>query len=622
MRLLLFAFLFVLSASARADIQSLLQLIDYVGVDYPEAVENGEVINDFEYAEMQEFAGRIAGELRGLPPSAVTDLLAERAGDLEKAVNARADAARIAAMTRELREILLANFNVALTPRSAPDLARGARLYAEHCAGCHGADGRGEGPAAQGLDPPPTDFTDGQRARQRSLFGLYNTITLGVEGTGMTSFSQLPDADRWALAFYVGGLYAGDADRAGGAEAFGSAPLSLADAVALSPAELEMQRKGGAALAAWVRANPSVLFAGKPGPVDTAIARMEESLERFRAGDRAAAARLALEAYLEGFELAEAALSNISLSLMRETEAAMLGYRQALEKGAGAAEIEERHAQVMAYLAQSQTALGSGSLAGSVAFTSSLVILLREGMEAILIIGAMVAFLVRTGRTDAIRYVHAGWVLALLAGAVTWVVSSYLFSMSGATRELTEGITALLAAAILFYVGFWLHGNASVTRWNRYVRSTMETALSRETLWALALVSFLAVYREAFETVLFYQALWAQVAADGRDAVVGGGLVAAVILAAVAWAILRYGVRLPLRPFFLVTAVLMIVLAVVLAGKGVMALQEAGKLPVHTIPVPRIEILGIYPTLQSVALQCALVIAAVVVAVLQRRRAA
>src|SRR5690606_17569417 len=106
MRSALFALLFALSAAARADVQQLLQLIDYVGVDYPEAVENGEVINEFEYAEMQEFSDRIGRELGSLPPSAVTDLLVERAADLGAAVRGKADAGRVAALTRELREIL------------------------------------------------------------------------------------------------------------------------------------------------------------------------------------------------------------------------------------------------------------------------------------------------------------------------------------------------------------------------------------------------------------------------------------------------------------------------------------------------------------------------------------
>src|SRR5690606_37209939 len=93
-----------------------------------------------------------------------------------------------------------------LAPRLPPDPARGKALYAQQCAACHGASGRGDGPAAKGLEPPPSDFHDLARMAQRSAYGLYNTITLGVEGTSMPSFRQFSEADRWSLAFYVGSV--------------------------------------------------------------------------------------------------------------------------------------------------------------------------------------------------------------------------------------------------------------------------------------------------------------------------------------------------------------------------------------------------------------------------------
>jgi high-affinity iron transporter len=210
--------------------------------------------------------------------------------------------------------------------------------------------------------------------------------------------------------------------------------------------------------------------------------------------------------------------------------------------------------------------------------------------------------------------------LALLAGAATWVLSAYLIDISGATRELTEGATALLAAAILFYVGFWMHRNASAARWSRYLKDSMQSALDRGTLWALAVVAFLAVYRECFETVLFYQALWLQVSGAAYGAVIGGAALAALALAVIVWLILRFGVRLPLRQLFLATAVIMVALAIVLAGDGVMSLQEAGKVGMRTLPVPRIEWLGIYPTAEGLAVQGGMLLLAVALALRQRRK--
>jgi high-affinity iron transporter len=237
---------------------------------------------------------------------------------------------------------------------------------------------------------------------------------------------------------------------------------------------------------------------------------------------------------------------------------------------------------------------------------SSLIIILREGLEAILVLAAMAAFLVRTGRRSSLPWLHAGWVAALLLGGLTWVISSKLIAISGAHREVTEGITALVSAGLLLYVGFWLHGRATAARWNQFIRNQMNTAIGGGALFSIALISFLAVYREVFETVLFYQALWLQSDGNSQTAVVAGFAVGLTALVVVAWLIARMSVRLPLGAFFAASSVLLAVMAVVFAGQGIAALQEAGKLASSRINFPSIPLLGIYPNLQGLALQLAL----------------
>lgn len=607
-------------AAADTDVRALLQLIDYVGVDYSEAVRDGEIINAGEYEEMEEFAGHIADGVAELEPGPVRDALIDGATRLGQGIAEKVDPAEIAALTQSLRQQLMNNFPLALTPRRAPDLRRAAGLYQAQCASCHGVEGHGDGIAGAGLDPEPTDFHDADRARQRSLFGLYNTITLGVSGTGMTSFAHLSDADRWALAFYVGSLYGDAPQLEAGAAAWQREPLGLEAAVTLSPAELAAQRADGEALAVWLRSNARLLFSGQPAPLDIAEAKLAESLEEARGGNYDGAEKLAITAYLEGFELVEASLSNIDGRLMREVERGMMAYRQSLSRGAGMEEIERQYEDALELLERSRTALDGEALSPSVAFVSALVILLREGLEAILVIAAMIAFLVKTGRRDALVYVHAGWVGALAAGLATWGVSSYVITISGAAREVTEGFTALFAAAMLFYVGFWMHRNANAERWNQYLQGKVQSALSRRTLWTLALVSFLAVYREVFETVLFYQALWTQSAAESYRAIWGGAISAAVLLLIITWGVARFGMRLPLKQFFSVSAILLIALALIFAGKGIAALQEAGKLAQSPVNGPTIELLGIYPNMQGLALQLVLLLLAAALLWSQRRR--
>jgi high-affinity iron transporter len=166
-------------------------------------------------------------------------------------------------------------------------------------------------------------------------------------------------------------------------------------------------------------------------------------------------------------------------------------------------------------------------------------------------------------------------------------------------------VTALLAAAMLLYVGYWLHAKSYAQAWARFIRERVGQALEKHTLWAMAAVSFLAVYREMFEIVLFYQALWAQAGDAGRGAVLGGIATAAVALAVVGFTIFRYSVRLPIGAFFAVTSVLLAALAVVFTGHGVAALQEAGALRVTSLAFDPIPLLGIYPSGEAIGAQLA-----------------
>jgi high-affinity iron transporter len=198
-------------------------------------------------------------------------------------------------------------------------------------------------------------------------------------------------------------------------------------------------------------------------------------------------------------------------------------------------------------------------------------------------------------------------------------VAERVITISGANRELTEGITSLVAAAMLLYVGYWLHSKSYAQAWQHFIHDQVSAALGKGTVWAMAGVSFLAVYREAFEIVLFYQALWLQAGESGRQSVLGGIAVAAVLLALLAWAILKYSVRLPIGPFFAITGWLLALLAVVFAGHGVAALQEAGVLDASPVGFVTIPMLGVHPTLQGLSTQVA-ALALVLIGVWMARR--
>lgn len=603
--------------SARADPDRLAQLVDYVGVDYAAAVADGDIVDAFEYQEMQEFAGLIGEQVRALAPGEPRQRLLPLATELQAAILAKAAPAEVAAIAGRMTDILLASGLLAGAPNAVPDLAGAEQLYQQQCAGCHGATGRGDGPAAHAaMEPTPTDFTDGERARARSLYGLFNTITLGVDGTAMLSFRHLSDAERWALAFYVGGLYADADSLRAGEQAFDATPASqlptLRELTTTTPAALAAEDALAADLHAWLRRNPAALGGAREDPLLLAMDGVRRSLDLYAQGSAAAAHAAAVDAYLEGFELAEAALRTTHPKLVREVESAMTGLRLALRNHRPADEVHAAGDEALRLLQAARETQTGASLSPGVSFISALVILLREGLEAILVLGAIAAFLSKTKRRDALAWLHGGWIAALGAGMLTWAVSTYFISISGATRELTEGLTALTASAVLFYVGFWMHGKLTAQRWQHFIRDSVQKVLDSRALWGVAGIAFIAVYREVFETVLFFQALGAQITASAAEsAMLAGAVTGAVVLVGLSWAIFRFGVRLPLRQFFGATAVVMITLSVIFAGKGVAALQEAGKLPLDPIAFPRVELLGIYPTLQSLGIQLAVLVAAV-----------
>jgi high-affinity iron transporter len=215
----------------------------------------------------------------------------------------------------------------------------------------------------------------------------------------------------------------------------------------------------------------------------------------------------------------------------------------------------------------------------------------------------MLAFLRKADRADMVKPVHYGWIAALAAGIATWWAATHIVSVSGADRELTEGFGSVLAALILLFVGIWMHGKSHADEWQRYIKAKVGHALSGRSGWFLFGLAFIAVYREVFETILFYTALSAQ---GGSGALLGGAAAAVLCLTLIAFAMLRYSRRLPIGKFFAYSSALIAVLAVVLAGKGVAALQEAGMMGVTPLPaVPSIAILGVSPTLEAVAAQAA-----------------
>lgn len=605
----------MLARASESDVRRVWQMLDYLAVDYAGAVKGGVVIKAAEYDEMREFATASRNRLAALEDKPEKATLLAEAGKLAAAIEARDEPARVAELARSLGDHVLVVYPVSASPSETPRVASAVTLYQSHCASCHGATGGGDGPLAARLDPKPVAFTNSERARERSVFALYQAISQGIEGTPMASFSSISEADRWALAFYVGQLSHPSADVLRGEAAWkqnsGLRGQVTSLDVLVRVSESELAKQFGAdtagAATAYLRNHPEVVKEARGQSFDVAKQRLAESLKAYEARDIRRATDLALSAYLDGVEPLEHALGARDGSLKGRIETAMSKYRSMVASTATLTELQGQVVQIQGLFTEAERLLASGAADAPAAFFGSFTILLREGIEALLVVVAMIAFLRKAERQDGLPYVHAGWVGALALGAATWAVATYVVGVSGASREVTEGLSSLFAAAVLVSVGMWMHQKSVAGRWQVYLREKMSAALNRKSAWFLFGLSFIAVYREVFETILFYAALWQQ---GEHGALIAGLVTGTVVLGAIAVVLLRFSKSLPVGQFFAWSSALVAVLAVVLTGKGVAALQEAGWLTAYATDTPRIEFLGVYPSLQVLGAQ--LVVAAVV----------
>ena len=606
------------AATPDAEVRQIWKLLDYVAVDYTGAVKDGAVLSDSEFAEMKEFAATALARLSELPPRDGKDTLIGQATQLKEAVGTMVAPPEVARLAHNVADLLLVTYPVPVAPKSAPDLVRGAALYAEKCAGCHGLTGAGDGETGKLLDPPPIAFTDHERAQQRSLFSLFEVVSQGLADTAMASFQpELSEDERWAVAFHASTYSATPEMRATG-EALWKADAALRSRIPNIEVLVRTIESGLAAdigpekaqaVMAYLRANPGVL--GQTNSTDglaLARAKLGESLKAYQAGDARAAGTLALAAYLDGFEPVEGMLRAANADLLANVEAAMIEYRSRINARAPPADVAAQAAVLNGIFDQTSTALASEQ-DSTATFLGAFTILLREGVEALLVVVAMLSFLGKVERRDVLPYVHAGWILALVAGVATWGVAAYLVDISGEHRELTEGISSLFAAVILLGVGIWMHSKSLAGRWQTYIREKLSAALTKKSAFFLFALAFITVYREVFETILFYIALWTRGNGSSILAGLGAGIVVLAIIAAV---LMRTSRRLPISQFFAWSSLLIAVLAVVLAGKGFAALQEAGLVPAIAVNGPRVEALGIYPSMLPLVAQAVVLVVAVV----------
>lgn len=340
---------------------------------------------------------------------------------------------------------------------------------------------------------------------------------------------------------------------------------------------------------------------------------VDDAVAAAAAGDRDRAYAIARTAYLDHFELAEVPLRLRDPNLVLDLEFSFAKLRNGIRDGAPLPEIRRNAAEIRSGLVDvDRTLADKGFAAPLLAFIFSFAILFREGVEVVLLLAILLGTL-SAGRASGYRKPLAGGVAAALAAtAVTWLLTTLVLEIAPVQRELLEGVTAVAAVAVLFTVSFWLVSRLDHKHWLEFMRARVASAISAGSAAAFAGLGFTAVYREGFETVLFYQAL--AIFAKGLMLYVVLGFLAAVVgLAGVAYAVLKLGKRLPVKSMLMAGASILLLLSVTFAGNAVRSLQGADWVSVTPVdgdwarlPVFVAELTGIHPTREGLTVQAVL----------------
>ena len=345
---------------------------------------------------------------------------------------------------------------------------------------------------------------------------------------------------------------------------------------------------------------------GVRSQIDIIRDKLETMLEQYKEGNYEAALTTARIAYLDSYEHVEIPLRNIDPDFTLEVELQFAQMRQLINERADFDLVQEEAVKVRRSLDESERLVtGTGQLAPSIAFTSSFAVIFREGLESVLILGAILTYLEASRNTKYKKFVYYGIVIAIGATAITWIAASYIIEISGANRELVEAIAALSATAVLFYVSFWILNKIEHKKWMEFVKAKVWKASTTGGVAVFVLLSFFTIYREGFETVLFYQAMFGF--AKHMESYVGLGFVLGIgVLLAVYYITRQLGKRLPLKILFGLTMGVGAYLSIAFLGNAIRELQTLDLLPFTSMLgiIPRLDInlakmTGIYPTLES-----------------------
>ena len=556
-------------------VKKIVMMLNIAAKEFEEGVVDGKIVVPPEYEESQVFLQQAIERFAKLSVE-ITD--PQKAENLKNQlinmmglVKDKVDSQKIWEEVNSINSELLATFNIEInkTPITPVSLVNGKKIFENNCSICHGLTGNGDGPMASQFDPSPAVLSNAKLTgdANTTAYDNFEVINVGIANTAMMAWAGvLSETQIWDVTYYL--------------RTFSNVNVQL------PPVNLEL-----ATIESSADSNLATLV------VEEVRGLLDKSLEIYKSGQGDDAAEVAFDAYL-AYEKIESNLITKDKSLGVNLELAFSRYRGEIKRNAPFEHVQSLNNEINLKLSK-----GLELLKSEVGFTGmffqSFSIIVREGFEAILIIAALIAFLIKSRNQARVKSIHIGVVVGILASFATAYIIQEILHLSMASQELLEGWIMLTAVVVLFWVSYWLVSKIETRKWQDYINKKMRGALSKGNTFTLGAVAFISVYREGFETVLFYKALYLY-ADNATGGIIPGFLAGCVVLAGVFYLINTLGMRIPIKWFFGFTSVLLYYMAFTFMGKGIHELQMGEQVSMNAVDfLPSIHWLGMYPTWET-----------------------
>ena len=558
-------------------VKKIVMMLNIAAKEFADGVVDGKIVIAPEYEEslvfLKQATERYSRASQQIEDKTKAETLSQHFPELMKMITTKVESQKVWDKVNQINSQLMSTFGIEINklPITPVSLSNGKKIFEANCAVCHGIAGHGDGPLANEFTPSPAILSNPKLTgdANTTAYDNFEVINVGIANTKMISWADyLSETQIWDVTYYL--------------RSFSNANVQLPP-VNKDLAALESGRNGSKEISDQV--------------IIEVRGQLADSLKKFKEGKLEDAAETAFDAYMT-YEKIESNLLTRDRNLGIKLESAFSRYRGEIKRGATLEHVEKINNEILLDLSKGLELL-KNEVGFSGLFIQSLSIIVREGFEVILIIAALIAFLRKSRNEARIKSIHIGVLVGILASFLTAYIIHEILHLNAVNQEVLEGWIMIVAVAILFSVSYWLVSKIDNKKWQEYINITMRGALSKGNVWTLSAVAFITVYREGFETVLFYKALFLY-AGESTSGIISGFFAGCVMLAGVFYLINYIGLRIPIKWFFGFTSALLYYMAFTFMGKGIHVLQMGEQITMTIAEnLPSISWLGMYPTWET-----------------------